>query len=212
MTNLFKTLLVALVFAGVALIAPSTAKAGIVTFETQTGSFFTSASATSGNNTNAITFTGIGGTLTLTFAGVVPGTTVFANPTTFASFGTITTSITGVGALIGPLPTTLTLQINQSVPSVGNGTVSGSLTGFIAQNASTGVITFSVTQVVIGGVTYSVVNNPLALVPPSTNNGVTSIQGQITTVPEPASLLLLGTGLIGAAGAVRRKLKGSKQE
>jgi len=201
MVNKSRIALSGMLFGTLLAMAGTPAYATLVTYST-TGAFNGGGSSITFNN-------GVGNSLTLTFNGINPATTVDTGTTfTFSSLGHIITSTTGAGAAIAN-NTTLSINIAQLVPP-GSGNLGGTLVGTISQNSSTAQITFNVNSIVIAGITYAIANNPLALVPPSTNGGDTSIQSRISggAVPEPMTSALIGFGLLGLA-SLRRFRTGS---
>ncbi len=128
--------------------------------------------------------------------------TVNDDPFSFINLGQFQTSVTGSGASITS-GTTFVLDINQLGPTVGSADLSGTLSGTISQNQSTGAVTFSLLSATIGGERYSLLSNITPLVPPS-NTGLTTLQATVTAVPEPTAISMMLFSVALAVGIRRR--------
>ena len=189
--------------AAVAGFAASPAMAG-VTFNTNTSTLLCNTAA---NCTQVDSQTVSFGGITLQY---VPGSGINIQPTSFINLGALDASGTGSFDLTGVL---LGITITQTVPGGSGSLPGGDIMGIITGNSSTASISWLAGGLTISGYQDTVTNSPLALVSPSSCIpgivpavcGVTSIQGQVAGVPEPATWALMLLGFGGSGFAMRRR-------
>ena len=202
-SNLRKSLLALAVF-GIVVIAQGTAKADMVGVCAPDSPALCTASVGISGNVVTITLTNTslpanGGFLTAVAFNLTPGTVINTFVTTNANFVNFGPAPTGWTGSVSP-DGTRTHLISATGNDYNGG---GNPTGGVPTG---GAVTFTITLASLNGNTEASIFNSILIRMRGFQDGSSDKDPlTVTQVPEPASMLLLGSGLIGVAAGLRKR-------